>query len=94
MTNGKVLALYMTMPDMMRAGHRMTCDDIECDEDGVIGDMNYETSEDKVMLLTSKKSYDIAEEEGLVIDQGVLMESICVDLDINGLKKRIYHRNG
>lgn len=86
MMNGKVLALYMTMPDMMRSGHRMTCEDIECDPDGIIGDMNYETSEDKVMLLTSQKSYDIAEEEGIMIDQGVLMESIHVDVDINGLK--------
>lgn len=47
----------MTMPDMMRSGHCMTCEDIECDEGGIIGDMNYETAtdEDKVMLLTSKK---------------------------------------
>lgn len=87
MTNGKVLALYMTMPDMMRSGHRMSCEDFECDPDGIIGDMNYETSEDYVMLLTSKKSYDIVEEAELVLDQGVLMESIYVDIDLYGLKK-------
>lgn len=87
MTNGKVLALYMTMPDLMRSGHRMRCEDFECDPDGIIGDMNYETSEDYVMLLTSQKSYDIVEEAELVIDQGVLMESIHVDVDLYGLKK-------
>jgi len=89
MTNGKVLALYMTLPDMMRSGHRMTCEDFECDEGGIIGDMNYETAtdEDKVMLLTSQKSYDIAEAEGIIVDQGVLMESILVDVDLYGLKK-------
>ncbi len=87
MANGKVLALYMTMPDLMRSGHRMRCEDFECDPDGIIGDMNYETSEDYVMLLTSQKSYDIVEEAELVIDQGVLMESIHVDVDLYGLKK-------
>lgn len=87
MTNGKVLALYMTMPDLMRAGHRMRCEDFECDPDGIIGDMNYETSEDYVMLLTSQKSYDIVDEAELVLEQGVLMESIHVDVDLYGLKK-------
>ena len=32
MTNGKVLSLYMTMPDMIRAGHRMRVEDMDCDE--------------------------------------------------------------
>ncbi len=87
MENGTVLALYMTMPDMMRAGHRMACDDIDCDEGGVIGDMNYETSEERVMLLTCKKSYDLVEEAELVIDVGVLLENIYVDINLYGLKK-------
>jgi len=86
MTNGKVLALYMTMPDLMRKGYRMRCDDFECDPYGILEDMNYETSEDKVMLLTSQKSYDIIEEAELVVDQGVLMENIHVDVDL-------YHLN-
>jgi MOSC domain-containing protein YiiM len=87
MTSGKVLALYMTMPDMMRAGHRMTCDDIDCDPDGIIGDMNYESGAEHVMLLVSQKSYDIADEAGIVISEGVLLESIHVDIDLYGLKK-------
>jgi len=87
MKSGKVLALYMTMPDMMRAGHRMTCDDIDCDPDGIIGDMNYESSAEHVMLLVSQKSYDIADEEGIVISEGVLLESVHVDIDLYGLKK-------
>lgn len=88
MTNGKVLALYMTMPDMMiRSGHRMSCEDIDCDEGGIVGDIGYESSKDKVMLLTSKKSYDIIDEAELVIDKGVLMESIHVDIDLYALGK-------
>ena len=86
--NGKVLALYITMPDMMiRSGHRMSCEDIDVDEGGIIGDVSYESSEDKVMMLTSKKSYDIIDEAELFIDKGVLMESIHIDIDLYSLSK-------
>lgn len=86
MSNGKVLALYMTMPAVMRSGHRMLCEDIECDPDGIIGDMNYDTSKDYVMLLTCEVSYDIAEEADIIIDKGVLLESVHVDVDLYDLK--------
>lgn len=87
MQKGKVLALYMTVPDLMRSGHRMRCEDIECDPDGIIGDMNYETPRDYVMLLTCQKSYDIAKEADIIIDEGVLMESVYVDIDLYHLNK-------
>ena len=87
MQTGKVLALYMTMADMIRSGHRMECDDIDVDEGGVIGDLNHEKQEENVMLLTCKKSYDIVEEAELVIDVGVLLENIYVDVDLYGLKR-------
>jgi len=87
MQNGKVISLYVTMPDMMRAGHRMRCDDIECDSDGIMGDIHYDTERDYVMMLTSQMSYDIAKEAGIVIENGVLMESIHVDVDLYHLKK-------
>jgi MOSC domain-containing protein YiiM len=47
--------------------------------------MNYEMSEERVMLLTCQVSYDIAEEADIVIEQGVLMESIHVDIDLYDL---------
>jgi MOSC domain-containing protein YiiM len=87
MKEGKVLKLYMTMPDLMRSGHRMECDDIECDEGGIIGDINYEKSKERVMLLTCKKSYDLVEDAELVIDVGVLLENIYTDAELYGLKK-------
>lgn len=86
MNTGKVLALYMTIPDLMKAGHRMKCEDFECDPEGIIGDMKYETTQDRVMVLTCQKSYDIADEAGIVVDQGVLLENIHVDIDLYGLK--------
>jgi len=87
MKTGKVLALYMTIPDLMRSGHRIECDDIDCDPDGIIGDNNYETSEEYVMLLTCEKSYEIAKKADIIIEQGVLMENIFVDIDLYHLKK-------
>jgi len=86
MTNGKVLALYMTMPDMMKLGHRMVCEDFECDPDGIIGDMNYEASDNPMLLLTCKKSYELVEEAELVIEVGVLLESILVDINLYHLQ--------
>jgi hypothetical protein len=87
MISGKVLALYMTMPDMIRSGHRMSCEDFECDPDGILEDMSYESSQDYVMMLTCQKSYDLIEEAELVLSRGVLMENILVDVDLYGLKK-------
>jgi len=87
MSSGKVLKLYMTMPSMMRSGHRMTCDDFDCDPSGIIGDKNYETSDEYIMLLTCQTSYDIAEEAEIVIEPGVLMENIHIDTDLYHLKK-------
>ena len=87
MTSGKVLTLYMTMPDMIRTGHRMRCDDIECDINGIVGSRDYENGTDRQMVLISQKSYDIIEEAELVLEEGVLMEDIHVDVDLYHLKK-------
>jgi len=84
MNTGKVLALYMTIPDLMKAGHRMKCEDFECDPEGIIGDMKYETTQERVMVLTCQKSYDIADEAGIVVDRVFYLKismwiSICMD---------------
>jgi hypothetical protein len=84
--NGKVLDLYMTMPDMMRSGHRMRVDSIECDHNGIIGDVHYEEEGKNLILLLSQKSYEIIEENDLWVDKGVLLENIYIDMDINHLK--------
>lgn len=87
MKNGKVLALYMTLPDLMRSGHRTSCEAFECDPDGIIGDDNYETSEEHVMLLTCQSSYDIAQEADIPLDAGILLENIHIDIDLYDLQK-------
>lgn len=87
MTNGKVLSLYMTMPDMMRSGHRMRVDDLDFDDNGIIGSKDYENGTEHNIVLVSKVSYDIIEEAELVLEEGTLMEDIYVDVDLYHLKK-------
>ena len=87
MTTGKVEMLYMTMPDMMRAGHRMRVDDMEVDENGIMGSRDYENGTQRPMVLVSKKSYDIIEDAELVFERGLLMEDIYVDVDLYHLGK-------
>ena len=87
MTSGKVLSLYMTMPDMMRAGHRMRVEDMDIDDNGIMGSRDYENGQEKPMVLVSKKSYDIIEDAELVFERGLLMEDIYVDIDLYHLKK-------
>ncbi|MCO4845287.1 MAG: hypothetical protein KC427_04635 [Sulfurovum sp.] len=87
MTSGKVLSLYMIMPDMMRSGHRMSVEDMDLDENGIMGSRDYENGTERKMVLISKKSYDIIEEAELVLEKGVLMEDIYVDVDLYHLNK-------
>ena len=87
MTSGKVISLYMTMPDMIRAGHRMTVDDMDIDENGIMGSRDYENGTERPMVLICQKSYDIIEEAELAFDKGLLMEDIYVDIDLYHLKK-------
>ena len=87
MKSGKVLSLYMTMPDLMRSGHRMKCDDFDCDPTGIVGSRDYDNGEEQMLLLVSKISYDLIEEAELAVDKGLLMENIYVDIDLYHLKK-------
>ena len=87
MNEGKVLSLFVTMPDMMRSGHRMKCESFDCDENGIVGSRDYDNGEIKPMVLVSKKSYDIIEDAELVFERGLLMEDIYVDVDLYHLQK-------
>ncbi|CAA6811694.1 MAG: Unknown protein [uncultured Sulfurovum sp.] len=87
MTTGKVLTLYITMPDMMRSGHRMRVEDMDLDENGIMGSRDYENGDEHQMVLVSKKSYDIIEEAELAFERGLLMEDIYVDVDLYHLKE-------
>jgi len=87
MASGKVLSLYMTMPDMMRSGHRMRVEDLDIDENGIIGSKDHENGTEQSLVLVSKVSYDIIEEAELFLDEGTLLENIYVDVDLYHLNK-------
>jgi len=87
MTSGKVLSLYMTMPDMMRSGHRMRVEDMDLDDNGIMGSRDYENGIERNLVLVSKKSYDIIEEAEFAFERGLLMEDIYVDVDLYHLNK-------
>jgi len=87
MTSGKVLTLYMTMPDMMRSGHRMRVEDMDLDDNGIMGSRDYENGTERNLVLVSKKSYDIIEEAEFAFERGLLMEDIYVDIDLYHLNK-------
>ena len=82
----KVEQLYMTQPDMLRSGHRVACDSLECDPDGIIGDVNHGIPDKNLLLAVSTQSYDIIDASDIVLDRGILMENILVDFDIDALK--------
>jgi len=86
MSTGKVLKLYITMPDMVRVGHRMEVDDFDCDDSGIVGSRDYDEGIEKPIVLVCKKSYDIIEDAELVIADGLLMEDIYVDVNLYHLK--------
>ena len=77
----------MTMPHLMRSGHRMKVDDLDCDPIGIVGSKEYDEGKEQMLLLVSKISYDIIDEAELLIDKGLLMENIYVDIDLYHLKK-------
>lgn len=84
--NGKVLDLYMTLPDPMRSGFRTRTDALECDPGGIVGDIGHDTESGHRLLLVCEKSYELIEAAELVVDRGVLLENIYVDEDVNGLQ--------
>jgi len=89
MENGKVLSLYMILPDMIRAGHRMQVDDLDCDPSGIVGSRDYEDTVDFTMVLVCKKSYDIIEEAELVLGDGFLLMLTFITLKLVQLSKSV-----
>ena len=87
MATGKVLTLYMTLPDMLRSGYRQTCDNFECDPLGIQGDINYEVEGKNHILLVSQKSYELINNADIHLDKGILLENIYVDIDLYHLKE-------
>jgi len=74
---GKVLKLYVSKKEVFQ---------FEADEKGVILDKNYAKDENRAILIATKRSYDIAINNGIEITNGCLGENIFIDIDLYHLK--------
>jgi MOSC domain-containing protein YiiM len=87
MTNikdGKVLKLYITLNDENKT--RLPSQTVEVDSNGIKGDKFYAKDSQRSILITSLESYDMAKENNIEIETGVLGENILIDINPYGLK--------
>lgn len=73
---GKVLELYITLQE---DHSRVLKQQIDLDQDGVIGDKFHAKDLQRSVLLTSEESYNIAKRNNIEIAQGSLGENILID---------------
>jgi MOSC domain-containing protein YiiM len=59
---------------------------IYCDQDGVIGDKFYKKDKNRSILLSSLQSYDLAKNNNIDIEYGLLGENILLDFDPKDLE--------
>ncbi|MBC8237434.1 MAG: MOSC domain-containing protein [Helicobacteraceae bacterium] len=78
---GKVLGLYYSTNE-----GRVNIDELALDEKGVLEDKYYNKDIDRSVLITSKKSYELASENDIEISYGVLGENILIDYNPYHLK--------
>ena len=74
---GKVLQLFITQNDTNKT--RISPEKIEVDNDGVIGDKFYAKDSNRLVLITSIYSYELARSQGIMIETGSLGENILID---------------
>lgn len=76
---GKVLKLYISTGDTTNP--RKEVDTLTLDPKGVIGDKFYDKDPNRAILLSSKKSYKIAQKNTIHLQEGLLGENIYIDID-------------
>ena len=78
-TEGKVLRLYISTG--IEENPRKEVRSLEVDPYGVKNDKFYAKDPNRAILLSSLHSYDLAEENGISIEAGVLGENIYIDIN-------------
>ncbi len=73
---GRVIALFISKPDTSARTHLSS---VTLDQKGVVSDKFYGRDGQRSVLLTSIKSYTIAQKEGVEIAYGSLGENILMD---------------
>jgi len=78
-TNGKVLQLYITKSDKEKTRIPKEC--VHLDQQGVQEDKFYAKDSKRAILITSKESYELAQNNAIDIDSGILGENILIDIN-------------
>lgn len=73
---GKIITLFISDPI---AKEKIEKESIEVDEQGIIDDKYYNKDINRSILLTSKRSYNLALSHGIKIPKGALGENLLMD---------------
>ena len=78
-TKGKVLQLYISTGIAENPRKKVTS--LEVDQNGVKDDKFYAKDPNRAILLSCVKSYELAKQNNIDIEEGVLGENIYIDID-------------
>ncbi len=84
MSKGTVLNLFLSTTD--KNNPRKKVESIEVNIFGVINDKFYKKDLNRLILVTSTKSYDMAYKENIDLDYGDLGENIITDLSLDDIR--------
>jgi MOSC domain-containing protein YiiM len=76
---GKILELFITHDGKEKI--RESVESIFVDEQGIKGDKFYNKNTLRSILITSQESYDLANKNGISIENGSLGENILIDIN-------------
>ena len=88
MSKGTVLNLFLSTTD--KKNPRKKVESIEVNIFGVINDKFYKKDLNRLILVTSTKSYDMAYKENIDLDYGDLGENIITDLSLDNIRNANY----
>jgi len=78
----RVLELFISVDSENK---RLSKEQLELDEKGVLGDKFYAKNNNRLILITSTNAYMLAKNSGVVLEYGSLGENVLIDQNINAL---------
>jgi len=73
---------------------RTECDELVFDNGGILGDKFHGKNPDRSVLITGRPAYELADEQGIALEEGDLGENILLDLDPRELEEGCIVRIG
>jgi MOSC domain-containing protein YiiM len=79
MQQGKVLQLFMTKNDTDKT--KLSPTTLHLTSEGVVDDKFYAKDPQRAILITTIQSYEMAQEQGIAMEYGMLGENILIDIN-------------